>query len=104
MKDVMLSPEEVARRASVKEEVVYTWLRGGNLPGVKLGKIWRVRARDLEAFLAARTTRTAWPEWFDDVLARLRANVPKGLTQAEVEADVLAACEEGRAEVHARRH
>ena len=47
----LLTPAEVATRLNVSLVTVGRWLRGGKLKGVKAGRQWRVRERDLEAFL-----------------------------------------------------
>lgn len=49
--DEILTPVEVARRLKVKKRTVLEWLRKGKLKGLKLGRLWRVRMRDLETFL-----------------------------------------------------
>ena len=55
----LLTPEQVAERLQVKPHTIQEWLRTGRLAGVKLGKLWRVRASDLEAFLSHYETRGA---------------------------------------------
>ena len=47
----LLTPEDTAKALSVKPETVREWLRTGKLKGVKVGRLWRVREGDLEAFL-----------------------------------------------------
>ena len=47
----LMTPPQVARRLQVNERTVTQWLRKGNLRGFKIGKEWRVSARDLENFL-----------------------------------------------------
>lgn len=49
---------EVAQRLQVTEETVRRWLRGGELAGVRLSRKagWRIRERDIEAFLQAHGT------------------------------------------------
>jgi len=47
----LLTPEEVAKRLSVPERRVFIWLRSGYLPGIKIGKEWRVDRAELEAFI-----------------------------------------------------
>ena len=47
----LLSAEDVAGMIGVKETTVWRWCREGNLPCLKVGKHWRVRREDLEAFL-----------------------------------------------------
>jgi len=41
----------VATYLGVTERTVYNKVRGGQLPAVKVGRLWRVRASDLEAWL-----------------------------------------------------
>ena len=48
--------EEVAARYSVKTTTVWEWVKRGELPAVKIGKLYRVRADDLEAFEQRRRT------------------------------------------------
>ena len=47
----LLTPTQVAQRLQVNERTVTQWLRKGHLRGFKIGKEWRVSARDLEVFL-----------------------------------------------------
>ena len=58
MSDKLLTPEQVAERLQVVERTVYRWLNEGRLEGVKLGRLWRVREDDLEAFLQAASNQT----------------------------------------------
>ncbi len=55
----LLSPEQVAEILGVSQKMVRDWLRAGRIKGVKLGRIWRVREQDLEAFLAEAERATA---------------------------------------------
>jgi excisionase family DNA binding protein len=49
----MFTLEEIAAQTKVKVKTVREWLRTGKLKGIKAGKLWRVRADDLNAFLEA---------------------------------------------------
>jgi excisionase family DNA binding protein len=57
----MMTPEKIydvegaAEVLLVKPKTVREWLRTGKLGGVKMGRLWRVRESDLEAFLAGGT-------------------------------------------------
>ena len=53
--DELLTVEEIADRVKVTQETVRRWLRGGRLPGLRLSDKagWRVKASDLERFLAS---------------------------------------------------
>lgn len=46
-----LSLEEVAEHLGVTYQLIYKLVRSGELPAAKLGRIYRVAARDLEAYL-----------------------------------------------------
>lgn len=47
----LLTPKEVAAKLKLSQKSILDYLRDGKLTGVKVGKHWRVRATDLEAFL-----------------------------------------------------
>ena len=47
----LLTVEEVAHRLGVGPVTIYRWCREGRLPGLKLGKVWRVRQGALDEFL-----------------------------------------------------
>ena len=51
----LLKPAEVAAVLNVTVSQVYTLMRGGELPAVKIGRkgVWRVSRETLEAYLAA---------------------------------------------------
>jgi excisionase family DNA binding protein len=49
--DVIYTPAEVAERLKLPLKTVLNYLRMGKLPGFKVGKHWRVKAADLEAFM-----------------------------------------------------
>jgi excisionase family DNA binding protein len=57
MLDNLLTPEEVADRLSVKVTTVREWLKKGELTGVKLGRVWRVREKDLETFVDSKARK-----------------------------------------------
>ena len=49
----LLTVEEAAAYLRVTPPTVYRLLRAGKLPGVKVGRQWRVRLVDLEAHLTS---------------------------------------------------
>ncbi len=51
IEDKLLTPLQVAQRLQMNERTVTQWLRQGHLRGFKIGKEWRVSARDLDNFL-----------------------------------------------------
>lgn len=48
------TPEEAAEALSVHRETIRQWLRSGKLGGVKVGRLWRVRERDLQKVLQTK--------------------------------------------------
>jgi len=49
--DTLLTVEQAAERLLVAKKTIVGWLRSGQLKGCKAGRLWRIRERDLEAFL-----------------------------------------------------
>ena len=49
----LYTPSDVANRLQMNERTVTKWLRKGLLRGYKVGKEWRVSAKDLNTFLEA---------------------------------------------------
>jgi excisionase family DNA binding protein len=47
----LLDVEEVAAYLKIHPEVVRRWLREKRLPGIKIGKEWRVAKEDLDRYL-----------------------------------------------------
>ncbi len=43
--------KEISELLKIDNQVILRWLREGKLVGLKLGKVWRVEDKDLEAFL-----------------------------------------------------
>jgi excisionase family DNA binding protein len=47
----LLSADEVAGYLELEPVTIYRWCRNGRLPCMKLGGVWRIRRRALEAFM-----------------------------------------------------
>ncbi len=52
----LLTIEDAAKALIVKPETLRGWLRTGKIKGVKVGRLWRIRESDLEAFLKGGET------------------------------------------------
>lgn len=50
----LLTVAEVADELRISTNSAYKWIREGRLPAILLGKEWRIRRRDLDAWLSAR--------------------------------------------------
>jgi excisionase family DNA binding protein len=48
--ETLLKPRAVAELADVSPRTVVRWIHEGKLKGVKVGRVWRVRARDWARF------------------------------------------------------
>lgn len=51
MAEKMYTPEEVAEHLHLKVKTVLDFLRAGKLPGVKIGKNWRIPDSDLQTYI-----------------------------------------------------
>ena len=49
------TPEQLAEQWGVSRHTVLTYLRTGKLKGFKIGRSWRIRERDLNAFIKEDT-------------------------------------------------
>jgi excisionase family DNA binding protein len=49
--DELFTAEQVAAILQVSPKTVKDWLRAGKLTGCKIGRLWRVKPADLEAFI-----------------------------------------------------
>ncbi len=57
----LLSATEVAEMLNVHPITIGKWLREGTIKGSKLGKIWRVKRSEVEAFFE-RSSNTDEPD------------------------------------------
>ncbi|RPJ34609.1 MAG: DNA-binding protein [Planctomycetaceae bacterium] len=58
--DDLLTAEQAAAILQLSPKTIKDWLRAGKLTGCKIGRVWRVKPADLEAFIqAARLVRGA---------------------------------------------
>ena len=51
MGEKLYTVEQAAEQLQVDPESIRIWLRSGKLKGNKVGRLWRIKERDLEAFL-----------------------------------------------------
>ena len=51
----LLTCEEAAAYLRVHPRTVYRLLRDGGMPGVRVGRQWRIRRSDLDAYLGRET-------------------------------------------------
>jgi len=47
----LMDIKEVANYLRVKESTVYTWAQEGILPAFRLGRLWRFRRAEIDAWL-----------------------------------------------------
>ena len=72
---IVYKPKEVAEILKVSERTIVNYLKSKELPGTKIGGLWRIRKQDLELFLEESVKNT-----YADSLAT-------GLTDEELEAE-----------------
>lgn len=51
LEETLLDIRQVATYFQINEATVYNWVQSGKLPGIKMGRIWRFRREDIEAWL-----------------------------------------------------
>ena len=49
----LMDIKQVATYLQINEATAYSWAQSGRLPGIKIGRIWRFRPEDIEAWLDA---------------------------------------------------
>ena len=57
----LLTPEDVARRLGIHRRTLLGWLQNGTLPGIRVGKLWRIDPDALDAWLRERSTGEQHP-------------------------------------------
>ncbi|HAI86485.1 MAG TPA: hypothetical protein DCL63_05775, partial [Firmicutes bacterium] len=57
-----MTPEEVAAILKLRIRTVHGMLRRGDLLGVKLGRVWRIRVADVHELLAKESPAQARPD------------------------------------------
>lgn len=51
VEETLMDIKQVAAYLQITEATAYNWAQGGELPGIKIGRIWRFRREDIEAWL-----------------------------------------------------
>ena len=54
----LLNVKEVAEYLRVTESTVYTWSQKGKLPGIKIGRRWKFRQVDIDAWIERQAQQT----------------------------------------------
>ncbi len=49
--EALMDIKQVAAYLQINEATAYNWAQSGKLPGIKIGRIWRFRRGDIEAWL-----------------------------------------------------
>ncbi|MEN6478127.1 MAG: helix-turn-helix domain-containing protein [Anaerolineales bacterium] len=49
--DTLLNVKQVAQYLQLKESTIYSWAQDGKIPAIKIGRTWRFRRADLDAWL-----------------------------------------------------
>jgi excisionase family DNA binding protein len=83
--DILLAPEEAAARISVSPRSIREWLRKGKIKGVKAGRLWRIREKELEKFLGIESRKVNEEEQADPFLKVIGRLSGTSLSPAEIE-------------------
>ena len=49
--EALMDIKQVASYLQINEATAYSWAQRGKLPAIKMGRIWRFRREDIEAWL-----------------------------------------------------
>ena len=49
--ETLLNVKQVAQYLQLKESTIYSWAQDGKIPAIKIGRTWRFRRADLDAWL-----------------------------------------------------
>lgn len=55
--DKLLSLVEAAEALGIKAKTVRKWITQGKFPGVRVGRLWKVKEVDVEEYVEAHTRR-----------------------------------------------
>jgi len=84
--EILLAPEEAAARISVSPRSIREWLRKGKIKGVKAGRLWRIREKELEKFLGFDSKKELKGEKTDPFLKVIGRLSGPALSPEEIEA------------------
>lgn len=56
MREKLLTPEQVAEMLQVHHLTVLKYLKAGKIRSIKLGRVYRIREKDLDAFFDSQYT------------------------------------------------
>jgi excisionase family DNA binding protein len=51
VEDRLFSIVKVAERLGMRKDTIHNWIKAGRLKASRIGRFWRIRERDLEAFI-----------------------------------------------------
>lgn len=54
MEDRWLSVDEIAAYLGIKRDTVYRWTSERNMPGHKIGRLWKFRKEEIDEWVRAR--------------------------------------------------
>jgi nitrogen PTS system EIIA component len=52
MEDIILTIEEVAKYIKISERTIYDWVQKGDIPGGKLGNVWRFSKNEIDHWVS----------------------------------------------------
>lgn len=77
IEDTFLTTEEVLEYLQVNLRTVYRLIKAGKIPAVRVGRQWRFRKRDIDAWLDSQRARGGRPAAAPEAAARAAAGRPR---------------------------
>ena len=101
-----LSLEEVAELLGVTYQLIYRLARTGDLPTIRVGKLYRISRKDLEAYLeqSKPTTRTGGTCALCGKSYQSRFSLSKSCIEPECEAPICVDCWDRNKERYCQEH
>jgi len=57
--DRWLSVDEIASYLGVKRDTIYKWIKRNDLPGHKVGRLWKFRKTQIDSWVTKRSKRSS---------------------------------------------
>ena len=57
MADSLITVQEMAKYLKVEESTIYAWAKEGKLPGIKMGRFWRFKKKDINKWMEEKKKR-----------------------------------------------
>jgi excisionase family DNA binding protein len=62
MEDRWLSVDEIAEHLGIKRDTVYKWISERQMPGHKIGRLWKFNKQEVDEWVRSGGANTSLPE------------------------------------------